>query len=199
MNKVKSFYRLEVICGPMFSGKTEELIRRVKRLKYSNTDYIVFKPKIDTRYSEFSVVTHDRVSLTSFTVDSAQQILEACDNNPQVRVIAIDEAQFFLKEESTGPNLLAVCQHLKAKGYRVIVNGLDMDYLGRPFGLMPELMAIADEVSKLKSVCAVCGSEASMTYHMNKTDESQVELGSEDKYQARCFEHWVKGEDSTEE
>ena len=189
---MKNFYRLEVICGPMFSGKTEELIRRVKRLKYSNTDYIVFKPKIDNRYSDFSVVTHDRVSLTSFTVENASQILEACENNPQVRVIAVDEAQFFLKEEKEGINLVDVCQTLKSRGYRVIVNGLDMDYLGRPFGLMPELMAMADEVSKLKSICSVCGQDASITYHTNKTDENQVELGSDDKYQARCFEHWVK-------
>ena len=189
---MKNTYRLEVICGPMFSGKTEELIRRVKRLKYSNTDHLVFKPKIDTRYSDFSIVTHDRVSLTSYTVDSAEEILELCVKNSQVKVIAIDEAQFFLREDPAGRNLLQICQLLVSQGYRVIVNGLDMDYMGRPFGLMPDLLAIAHSVTKLKSVCAVCGGEADMTYHMNKQDESQVELGSTDKYQARCYEHWVE-------
>lgn len=189
---MKNAYRLEVICGPMFSGKTEELIRRVKRLKYSNTDHLVFKPKIDTRYSDFSIVTHDRVSLTSHTVDSAEEILEMCENNSQVKVIAIDEAQFFLREDPAGRNLLQVCQELLSRGYRIIINGLDMDYMGRPFGLMPDLMAIANSVSKLKSVCSVCGGDADMTYHTNKTDDSVVELGSNDKYQARCLEHWLE-------
>ncbi len=183
--------RIEVICGPMFSGKTEELIRRLKRLKYSRTNFLLIKPKIDNRYSEIEVVTHERVSLSAHSVDNAEQILEVCEQNPETKVVAIDESQFFLRKEQEGRNLVEVCQLLKENGYRVILNGLDMDFMGNPFGLMPELMAIADDITKLRSVCVVCGGDATMTYRQDPS-EDQVQLGSTDKYQARCFPHWKK-------
>ena len=183
--------RIEVICGPMFSGKTDELLRRLKRLKYSNTAFMLFKPKVDNRYSEIEVVTHDNLSLTSIAVENAEQILEICDQNPNAKVIAIDESQFFLRKEDEGRHLVEVCQILKLHGYRVILNGLDMDFMGNPFGLMPELLAIADDVTKLRSVCLICGGDASMTYRKDENEE-QVQLGSTDKYQARCYTHWKK-------
>lgn len=183
--------RIEVICGPMFSGKTDELLRRLNRLKYSKTEYALFKPSMDNRYSDMSVVTHDKVSLSSISVDYAEQILEVCDQNPSIKVIAIDESQFFLKKEPQGRNLVEVCQVLRSNGYRVILNGLDMDFMGKPFGLMPELLAIADDVTKLRSVCLVCGGDATMTYRVDE-NEDIVQLGSTDKYQARCFTHWKK-------
>jgi thymidine kinase len=184
--------RIEVICGPMFSGKTDELLRRLNRLKYSRTDFMLFKPKVDNRYSDISVVTHDNVSLDSISVEYAEQILEICDKQKDIKVVAIDEAQFFLKKEPQGINLVEVCQVLKENGYRVILNGLDMDFMGKPFGLMPELLAISDEVTKLKSVCLICGADATMTYRVDEKNGDLVQLGSTDKYQARCFNHWKK-------
>lgn len=183
--------RIEVICGPMFSGKTDELLRRLNRLKYSRTEFLLFKPKLDNRYSELSVVTHDNKSVNSISVDTAEQILEICDQNPDISVVAVDESQFFYRKEPNGRNLVDVCQVLKQNGYRVILNGLDMDFMGKPFGLMPELLAIADDVTKLKSVCLVCGADANMTYRVNEQNDQVVELGSLDKYQARCYTHWL--------
>lgn len=193
-NETPSFNgRIEVICGPMFSGKTEELIRRLKRLKYSRTEFLLFKPKVDTRYDEYNIVTHDNQSLISMPVQDAAEILEIWNANKDIRVIAIDEAQFFLIKEAEGkPNLVRVVQEMKKHGCRLILNGLDMDFLGNPFGLMPELMAISDNITKLTSVCVICGKEAHMTYKM-KPSLDQVELGSTDKYQSRCFEHWLAG------
>lgn len=184
-------YKIEVICGPMFSGKTEELMRRIKRLKYSHTDFLLFKPKLDNRYSEDKVVTHDQVAVSSIPVENAEQIIEVLNNHPDVKVIAVDESQFFLRKEPEGRNLVEVCRLLKMNGYRIILNGLDMDFLGNPFGLMPELMAIADSITKLTSVCLICGGDATMSYRKDDNEE-QVGLGSTDKYQARCFVHWKK-------
>jgi thymidine kinase len=180
--------KIEVISGPMFCGKSSDLIRRVNRLKYARADFIVFKPKIDIRYAESEVVTHEKVSVSSVAVSSAAEILEYCAQHPVTNIIAIDEAQFFPRTES--PNIVDVCVSLKIKGYRIIITGLDMDSNGKPFGLMPELFSIADDVLKLKSVCSICGRDASMTYKLEQND-SVVELGSSDKYQPRCFSHWV--------
>lgn len=186
--------RIEIICGPMFSGKTEELIRRLKRLKYANQTYLLFKPSTDVRYSETEVLTHDMVGLKSVPVDSAGEILEIIDLNKdkKIDVIAIDEGQFFSIKDN--PSLVQVVTLLKENGYRVIVNGLDMDFMGKPFVNMPELLAIADSISKLTSVCCICGNEGTMTYRTNSSSE-QLELGSFDKYQARCFKHWKEGMD----
>lgn len=181
--------RIEVICGPMFSGKTEELLRRLKRLKYSGTEFLLFKPKIDNRYSEDEVQTHEKSSMKSIPVDIAEEILTICERHPDLKVVAIDETQFFLRSESSGRNLIEVVMELKKMGKRIILNGLDMDFLGYPFGLMPDLLAIADTVSKLKAVCMECGEDANMSYRVDPSKDV-VKLGSSDQYQALCFDHW---------
>lgn len=178
--------RIEVLCGPMFSGKTDELLRRLRRLKFAKKKYVIFKPKLDTRFSENEVVTHEGVKLAGVSVDTAQDILNHVQKHP-VDVVAIDEAQFFSRTEEKG--LVNVVRELARKGIRVIISGLDMDYFGDPFGLMPDLMAVADEVTKLKAVCSVCGEEASMSKSKLKFS-SIVELGGEDKYEPRCLLHW---------
>ena len=183
---------IDIITGPMFSGKTEELIRQIKRLRYSRTDFLVFKPASDTRYGEFKIVTHDKTSYEAFPVSNAEYILRYCQDNPHVKTIAIDEAQFFPENPKEGPNLLEVWLGLRKKGYRIIVSGLDMNHRGEPFGLMPNLMAIADSILKLKSVCFVCGRDANMSFRLSTTKE-EFELGSQDKYQARCYLHWIEG------
>jgi thymidine kinase len=185
--------KIEIICGPMFSGKTEELIRRLKRLKYSKQDFLLFKPKMDNRYSEDMVITHDKVEISAIPIEKAADILSICDEHPNVKVVAIDEAQFFYNEPSY--NLVKVVQMLKLNDYRVIINGLDMDFQGNPFGLMPQLMAIADDIKKLKSVCVICGNDANMSSRLVSADHlSIVELGSQDKYQPRCYKHWKEAQ-----
>ena len=140
--------RIEVICGSMFSGKTEELIRRLKRAKFAKQRVEIFKPAIDTRYSQDNVVSHDSNSIPSTPVDSSSSILLFTS---EIDVVGIDEAQFF------DEGLVNVCNQLAANGIRVIVAGLDMDYKGVPFGPMPELCAIADEVTKVHAICVKCG------------------------------------------
>ena len=135
---------IEIICGSMFSGKTEELIRRLKRAKFANLRVEIFKPKIDTRYSESEVVSHDANAIRSTAVDSPLSILLYASD---VDVVGIDEAQFF------DSSIVDVCQQLASNGIRVIVAGLDMDYLGNPFGSMPELMAVAEYVTKVHAIC----------------------------------------------
>jgi thymidine kinase len=167
---------IEVICGSMFSGKTEELIRRLKRAKIANQKVEIFKPTIDTRYDETEVVSHNQNSISSSPVSSSLNILLM---NGDANVIGIDEAQFFDQE------LVFVCEKLAEQGTRVIIAGLDMDYLGKPFGPMPALMAIAEYVTKVNAICMVCGDIA--THSFRKTnDENLVMLGEKDTYEARC-------------
>ncbi len=167
---------IEVICGSMFSGKTEELIRRLKRAKIANQKVEIFKPTIDTRYDETEVVSHNQNSISSTPVSSSLNILLM---NGDANVIGIDEAQFFDQE------LVFVCEKLAEQGTRVIIAGLDMDYLGKPFGPMPALMAIAEYVTKVNAICMVCGDIA--THSFRKTnDENLVMLGEKDTYEARC-------------
>lgn len=135
---------IEVICGSMFSGKTEELIRRLKRAKFANQNVEIFKPKIDVRYSDAEVVSHDSNTILSTPVDSSNNILLLTGN---VDVVGIDEAQFF------DPGIVEVVQQLASQGIRVIIAGLDMDYLGKPFGPMPALMAVAEYVTKVHAIC----------------------------------------------
>lgn len=167
---------IEVICGSMFSGKTEELIRRLKRVKIANLKAEIFKPAIDTRYDETKIVSHDTNFILSTPVDSSQNILLLAQD---VDVVGIDEAQFFDVEISN------VCEQLALKGIRVIVAGLDMDYTGKPFGQMPNLLAIADYITKLHAICARCGNIANISYRKTKT-EGQVLLGEKDIYEPRC-------------
>lgn len=167
---------IEVICGSMFSGKTEELIRRLKRVKIANLKVEIFKPAIDTRYDEVKIVSHDATAIQSTPVDNSQKILLMAGD---VEVIGIDEAQFFDAE------IANVCDELAFRGIRVIVAGLDMDYLGNPFGQMPFIMAKADYVTKLHAICMKCGNMANYSYRKIPGDE-QVVLGAKDVYEPRC-------------
>lgn len=169
---------IEVICGSMFSGKTEELIRRLKRAQFAKQHVEIFKPVIDTRYSENELVSHDKNAFESTPVDSSGNILlMASDAN----VIGVDEAQFF------DDGLVDVCQELASQGVRVIIAGLDMDYLGNPFGPMPKLMAIADDVTKVHAICVRCGAQAYVSHRLVDVDK-QVLLGETDKYEPICRE-----------
>ncbi len=167
---------IEVVCGSMFSGKTEELIRRLKRAKFAKQRVEIFKPAIDTRYSDVDVVSHDHTAIASTPVDSPSSILLMTGD---VDVIGIDEAQFF------DDNLVEVCRQLADQGFRVIVAGLDMDFRGVPFGPMPALMAIADDVTKVHAICVRCGHPAYISHRL-VAGESQVLLGETDKYEPIC-------------
>lgn len=167
---------IEVICGSMFSGKTEELIRRLKRARIANQKVEIFKPKIDTRYDDVAVVSHDSNSVLSTPIASAAKILELVEG---VDVVGVDEAQFFDME------ITDVCQTLALKGIRVIVAGLDMDYLGKPFGPMPNLLAVSEYITKVHAICQHCGNLATHSYRL-AADEGQVVLGEKDTYEPRC-------------
>ena len=167
---------IEVICGSMFSGKTEELIRRLRRVKIANLKVEIFKPAIDVRFDETKIVSHDTTAIQSTPVDNSQKILLMAQD---VEVIGIDEAQFFDEEL---PN---VCDELAHRGIRVIVAGLDMDYLGKPFGPMPVIMAKADYVTKVHAICMQCGNIANYSYRKVPND-AQVLLGAKDAYEPRC-------------
>lgn len=168
---------IEVICGSMFSGKTEELIRRLKRARFANQKIAIFKPAVDIRYSEDEVVSHDSHSLRSTPVDKAEKILTL--SPADVQVVGIDEAQFF------GPEVVDVCQTLANRGVRVIVAGLDTDFLGKPFGVMPALMAVAEDVQKVHAICVKCGNLANLSHRLSKS-EDLVLLGEKDVYEPLC-------------
>jgi thymidine kinase len=167
---------IEVICGSMFSGKTEELIRRLKRAQIAKLNVEIFKPKTDTRYDETAVVSHDLNSIQSTPVDSSSAILLLGANT---QVVGIDEAQFFDED------LPEACNKLALKGIRVIIAGLDMDFLGKPFGPMPALLAIAEHVTKVNAVCMRCGSPAVYSYRTVAND-AKILLGEKDSYEPRC-------------
>ena len=173
---------IEVICGSMFSGKTEELIRRLKRAQYAKQKVEIFKPAVDTRYDETKVVSHDSNSIHSTPVPSSANILLLAN---EVQVVGIDEAQFFDNE------LTNVCEQLANNGVRVIVAGLDMDYLGNPFGPMPTLLAIAEYVTKVHAICMRCGNLANHSHRI--TDESSlVLLGETNNYEPLCRDCFVE-------
>jgi len=167
---------IEVICGSMFSGKTEELIRRVKRAEFANQKVLIFKPKKDIRYGEDVVVSHDSNSFESIPVNSSLEILQ---NLNDANVIGIDEAQFFDEK------LTEVCQKLAMRGSRVIIAGLDMDFRGVPFGPMPHLLAVAEYITKVHAICPHCGNLATHSYRLSNETETVV-LGEKDKYEPRC-------------
>lgn len=168
--------RIEVVCGSMFSGKTEELIRRLKRAKFAHQQVEIFKPAIDTRYSQEDVVSHDSNSISSTPLDTSASILLF---SSETDVIGIDEAQFF------DDGLVDVCNELAKRGIRVIVAGLDMDYKGIPFGPMPALMAIADEVTKVHAICVRCGNLAYVS-HRTADSDKRVFLGEKMEYEPLC-------------
>ena len=171
-----SFGSIEVICGNMFSGKTEELIRRLRRAKIARLNVKIFKPKIDTRYEEGNIVSHNQLKLESLAVKS---INELNDLTSDADVVGIDEAQFF--DES----IIEIAKDLSSKGKRVIIAGLDTDFKGEPFGPMPKLMCEADFLDKLQAICVQCGNPASYTQRLSK-DNKQVVIGETDIYEARC-------------
>ena len=167
---------IEVICGSMFSGKTEELIRRLKRVKIANLKLEIFKPAIDVRFDDVNIVSHDTNFIQSIPVESSQTILLLAHD---VDVVGIDEAQFFDAEIGN------VCEQLAFRGIRVIIAGLDMDYTGKPFGQMPNLLAMADYITKLHAICVKCGNIANISYR-KVAGNSQLMLGEKDKYEPRC-------------
>src|SRR3954452_19029377 len=167
---------IEVVCGAMFSGKTEELIRRLKRAKIANLKVEIFKPSMDVRYSELHVISHDANAIHSTPVDNAQDLLQYAND---VNVIGIDETQFF------DAGIINVCETLALKGVRVIVAGLDMDYQGKPFRFMPQLLAAADYITKLHAICVVCGNIASFSYRKTSNGD-RIVLGERDVYEPRC-------------
>ena len=173
---------VEIICGSMFSGKTEELIRRLKRAKIAKQKVEIFKPAVDTRYDEENVVSHDSSSIKSTPVNTASQIILLAND---VDVIGIDEAQFFDNE------LASVCNLLANDGIRVIVAGLDMDYLGKPFGPIPEMMATAEYVTKVHAICMECGNLAQYSHRIVKNDDL-VLLGETDNYVPLCRKCYVR-------
>ena len=172
---------IEVICGSMFSGKTEELIRRIRRAEIAKQRVKVFKPKIDNRYSEFSIVSHNEQSYPSEIIENADEILE---KSFDTEVIGIDEAQFF------DNNLVEICQMLADSCKRVIVAGLDQDYRAKPFEPMPQILAIAEYITKIHAVCVVCGAPANRTQRVTE-NKDRVLVGGENHYEARCRLHHI--------
>ena len=170
--------RIEVVCGSMFSGKTEELIRRMKRAKFAKQKVEIFKPSLDTRYSDVDVVSHDQHSIPSTPIDSSSTIALLSSD---IDVVGIDEAQFL------DDGVVDVCNDLANRGVRVIVAGLDMDFQGKPFGPMPALCAIADEVTKVHAICVKCGALAYISHRLVANDK-RVLLGEQMEYEPLCRE-----------
>ena len=187
---------VEVICGSMFSGKTEELIRRIKRATFARQRVVIFKPQIDTRYSEEEVVSHDRNSVMSVPLSTSAEILDYLSSHAtstdgyDFDVVGIDEAQFF--DES----IVDVCRQLADSGVRVIVAGLDMDFTGKPFGPMPALMATAEFVTKVHAICVRCGRLAQYSHRLTP-DEKLVMLGEKDTYEPVCRHCFLAAKNST--
>lgn len=174
---------IETICGSMFSGKTEELIRRLKRARIAHKSVEIFKPRLDTRYDENRIVSHDENHILSTPVsNSANILLLAAD----VDVVGIDEVQFF------DEGIAGVCEELAHKGTRVIAAGLDMDYLGRPFGAMPQLLAISDYITKVHAICMQCGDVATHSFRLVSA-QGVILLGEKDSYEPRCRKCFYEG------
>ncbi|MFN8277829.1 MAG: thymidine kinase [Chitinophagales bacterium] len=177
---------IEVICGSMFSGKTEELIRRMKRAQIANQTVEIFKPAIDVRYDDVMVVSHDANAIRSTPVTHSENILLLA---PDTQVVGIDEAQFLDAE------LPAVCEKLAIRGARVIIAGLDMDFEGKPFGPMPHLLGIADYITKVHAICVKCGEVAHFSYRKT-ADTAKILLGEKESYEPRCRSCYYKGADA---
>ncbi len=171
---------IEVVTGCMFSGKTEELIRRLSRARYAKQSVVIFKPRIDARYSDDNVVSHSRQELAAQVVDQPSEIVEQATD---VDVVGIDEAQFF------GAELVAAAERLADTGKRIVVAGLDQDYMGRPFEPMPHLMAVAEYVTKTLAICTRCGNPANRSQRLIER-EAQVVVGGSESYEARCRRCW---------
>jgi thymidine kinase len=181
---------IEAITGCMFSGKSEELIRRLRRAVIAKQRVQIFKPRIDTRYEEDHIVSHSKMRLSSVCVASAADLLARVDD--RANVIGIDEAQFFDEE------LVNVATRLANRGKRVLVAGLDLDYRGEPFQPMPQILAVAEYVSKQLAICMVCGTPANYTQRLT-TSHEQIEIGAQGMYEARCRYHFEAPEEDIEE
>ncbi len=175
---------IEVICGSMFSGKTEELLRRLRRAKIANQKVVIFKPALDDRYALDKVVSHDANSLEAVPVADSQQLADLAKGYD---VVGVDEAQFF------DAGLIAVVQQLALHGCRVIVAGLDMDFRGQPFGPMPDLLAVAEYITKLHAICQQCGNLATHSFRLSANEET-IALGAKQAYEARCRSCYAEGE-----
>lgn len=175
---------IEVVCGSMFSGKTEELIRRLRRAQIANRKVEIFKPTIDVRYDETNVVSHNATAIRSTPVTHSENILLLTEG---VEVVGIDEAQFLDME------LPRVCEQMAQKGIRVIIAGLDMDFEGKPFGPVPQLLAIADYITKVNAICVQCGDIAHFSYRTIK-DKNRILLGEKDSYEPRCRSCYYRGD-----
>ncbi len=171
---------IEVICGSMFSGKTEELLRRVKRATIAKQDVVVIKPLVDNRYHETQVVSHDKNQSDAIPVSTLEELENATLNK---NVVAVDEAQFF------DSFIVEAVKQLAEEGKRVIIAGLDMDYKGRPFGSMPDLLCIAEDITKVHAICAECGELANFSHRL-KPSEELIELGEKDTYVPLCRHHF---------
>ena len=167
---------IEVICGSMFSGKTEELIRRLRRAQIAKMSIAIFKPQIDSRYDKGHIVSHNKMKMMSFVISDPKEIISMSKEH---KVIGIDEAQFFKD------NLVEVCNQLANQGVRVIIAALDMDYEGNPFEPIPQLMSIAEDVTKVRAICIQCGDLANYSYRLVDED-NQILLGEKKEYEARC-------------
>ena len=179
---------IEVICGPMFAGKSEELIRRVKTLSYAHQKIVAFKPAIDNRYDKSAIASHDGEKYQAFAIKSAEDILPLVESD--VQVVAIDEVQFFKD------SIVSICESLADRGVRVIVAGLDTDFRGEPFGVMPLLLARAEFVTKLSAACTVCGCAATRTQRLvdgkpANYDDPIILVGAKESYDARCRKHHI--------
>lgn len=179
---------VEVITGPMFAGKSEELIRRVKTLSYTKMKIVAFKPAIDNRYDKTAIASHDGAKYEAYAIKEAKSILELI--KPDTQVVAIDEVQFFDK------SVVEICEYLADRGVRVIVAGLDTDFKGEPFGPMPELLTRAEFVTKLTAVCTVCGCAATRTQRMINGQPADyqdpiIKVGAKESYEARCRKHHI--------
>ena len=176
---------IEVICGSMFAGKTEELCRRIRRIQYAKKSYVVFKPVIDNRYSDKEVVSHNNTRVKSVNVSNSKDIREYLEGKALPYAVAIDEVQFFDKD------VVSLCEELANRGVRVICAGLDKDFRGEPFGVMPELLARAEYVTKLNAICQVCGNIATRTQRIIDGKPAYYEdpvimVGAKESYEARC-------------
>jgi thymidine kinase len=183
MQKGKNDGWIEVICGSMFSGKSEELIRRVHRVQIAKKKVQVFKPTIDTRYSIQYIYSHNGTKIEAINISNSKELLEKTE--PDTEVVAIDEAQFYDK------GIVTICQKLADQGRRVIVAGLDQDFRGEPFGPIPELLAVAEYINKLQAICMICGSPASRTQRLvngkpAKYSDPIILIGAKETYEARC-------------
>ncbi len=180
---------IEVICGSMFSGKTEELLRRLRRAKIANQKVVIFKPALDNRYATHKVVSHDANSLEAVPVVDSQQLMNLAGGYD---VIGVDEAQFFDAE------LVQTVQQLALDGCRVIIAGLDMDFRGQPFGPIPQLLAVAEYITKLHAICQQCGHLATHSFRLSANEET-IELGAQQTYEARCRSCYAEGEKKQKE